>query len=161
MEANAWRDGGGEVRGTTPLSLLPLQLSRCSSGSETDRCPHSCLPHSTAPLMWPCGCCPTTPPQKLQLTASCKVCVAICLESGFRPLSFFLSFLVGVPLFHFYLWIPALYCLTSFSPSSLSLGPWQLLSQCCAPRDSGRGGWVERGREKWNGGKNGSRRTGD
>lgn len=53
----------------------------------------------------------------------------------------------------------SLYCLTSFSPSSLSLGPWQLLSQCFAPRDSGRGGWVgKREREKWNGGKNGRRR---
>lgn len=43
----------------------------------------------------------------------------------------------------------SLYCLTSFSPSSLSLGPWQLLSQCFAPRDSGRGGWVgKRERER-------------
>ena len=51
-----------------------------------------------------------------------------------------------------------LYCLTSFSPSLLSPGPWQLLSQCFAPRDSGRGGWVGKRERKWHRGKNGSRR---
>lgn len=71
-------------------------------------------------------------------------------------LRFFLSFLACVLLFQLYLGFLLSLLFDLFSPSSLSLGPWQLLSQCFPPRASGRGGWVERERERER--KNGSRR---
>lgn len=71
-------------------------------------------------------------------------------------LCFFLSFLACVLLFQFYLGFLLSLLFDLFSPSSLSLGPWQLLSQCFPPRAPGRGGWVERERERKR--KNESRR---
>lgn len=113
-------------------------------------------------LIWPCSCyrmdtSSSSTHQAIKLVRG-VACVVISLESGLHPLSLALflpvfpfgrSTLSAIPLDS-----GSLYCLTSFSPSSLSLGPWQLLSQCFAPRDPGRGGWVgKREKEKWNGGK--------
>lgn len=105
-----------------------------------------------------CNFCVThfTNAQKLKPTAGCKVSarsvtfisVHFCNESDSLPFCFFLSFLACVLLFQLYLGFLLSLLFDLFSPSSLSLGPWQLLSQCFPPRASGIGGWVEGARER-------------
>lgn len=168
--------GGG---GNSCVFIATAAVSALMSVSEMDRClPEQMSPNFFSSLtptlasisgpfwIWPCSCYHMDTSTVRSLLLKCTeaqarnkatklvrvlACVVISLEVGIHSLllpvfSYGRSTLSAIPLDS-----GSLYCLTSFSPSSLSLGPWQLLSQCFAPRDSGRGGWVgkrERERER-------------
>lgn len=170
VEAGNKRGRRGQWKKSLPLyCLFSCLCALLKPMSERDRCPqNSCLCRFFSPhllyfssfllrpsysLLFLCHIFHT---QKLKHKASCKVYVwSVTLVSlglvwvGLPPR--FYSWLfsrVCAPVSIIYLGFLLSLLFDLFSPSSLSLGPWQLLSQCFPPSVSDRGGWVEREREK-------------